>query len=140
MGYPTFPYSHWIRWGYNPRMKGSETNTEWLSCLPSRTMSIWKVTLSFLDIQDTSAGQKTWRETQIANNRKEDERNRIQQWRWKFLLAIELLNLVPSKESTQTALLKFFLNIINKTFFLIFCFINGSHFLRNWIPDIDHWF
>ena len=39
----------------------------------------WRVTLSFLDIQNTSAGQKTLMETQIANNREKDGWNRFQQ-------------------------------------------------------------
>ena len=43
---------------------------KWLPSLSARAISTEEVTLSFFDIQGTSAGQKTWRETQLENIRR----------------------------------------------------------------------
>ena len=60
-------FTHWIEWSYYLLMIRSVSNIQWLPSLSTRTMSSEKSSLVFLNIQDTSAEQKTW-ETQIANS------------------------------------------------------------------------
>ena len=53
-------------------MNGRIANTKWLPSLPARTMSSGDFTFSFLDIQGTRAGKKTWRENQLEKSMEED--------------------------------------------------------------------